>query len=83
MGMDEASALVRALCSSHVDHMSLVCSMCQCLNILVVYGHVRGMRFGTCLVCAACAVAIVVCVTSDGLCCPKLLNVRKQDAYTI
>ena len=24
--------------------------MCQCLNILIVYGHGRGKRLGTCLV---------------------------------
>ena len=58
--------------------------MCLCFNMLVVHiWHGRGMCLGTCLVCAACVVAIVVCVTSDGLFCPKSLPTRKQDAGAI
>ena len=127
MSMDEANALVHALGSSRMHCVSQACSMCQCVNMMVVHGHGRGkrlgtclvlepralcvvnlqhapmfqyagcarlimmvvhghgrgMRLGTCLVCAACAVAIVVCVTSDELCCPKLLHARKQDACAI
>ena len=56
---------------------------CACLNMLAVHGHGRGTHLGTCLVCTACAVAIVVCVTSDGLFCPKSLPTRKQDAGAI
>ena len=52
--------------------------MCQCLNMLAVHGHGRGTRLGTCLMCAACAVAIVAWVTSDGLCCQKSLHAKKQ-----
>ena len=44
---------------------------CARLNMLVVQRHGRGTHLGTCLVCAACAVTIVVCVTSDGLYCPN------------
>ena len=56
---------------------------CARLNMLVVHGHGRGTHLGTCLVCATCAVAIVVCVTSDGLFCPKPLPGKKQDAGVI
>ena len=36
MGMDEASALVHALCFSWVCRVSRVCSMCLCFILLVV-----------------------------------------------
>ena len=54
--------------------------MCQCLNMLVVHGHGRGKRLGTCLVCTACVVAIVACNTGDGSCCPNSLHRNKQHA---
>ena len=57
--------------------------MCCYFNMLVVHGHGRGARLSTCLVCATCAVAIVVYVTSDGLSCPKSSHARKQDAGAI
>ena len=50
MGMDDASALVRALCLSFVHPVSRVCSMCLYFNMLVAHGHGRGTRLGTCLV---------------------------------
>ena len=53
------------------------------LNMLAMHDHGRGTRLGTCLVCATCAVAMVVCVTSDGLFCSKSLLARKQDASAI
>ena len=54
--------------------------MCQCLNMLVVHGHGRGKRLGTCLVCTTCVVAIVACKTGDGSCCPNSLYANKQHA---
>ena len=36
MGMDEASALVRALCFSRMHLVSRVCSMCLCFIMLIV-----------------------------------------------
>ena len=51
--------------------------MCLCFNMLVVHGHGRGTCLGMCLVCGTCAKAIVVCLTSDGLYCPKSLPVRR------
>ena len=38
-GMNEACALVHALCSSSVSHVSLLCSMFECFNVLVKYGY--------------------------------------------
>ena len=35
---------------------------CERLNMLVVHGHGRGMRLGTCLVSAAFVVAFVACI---------------------
>ena len=78
IGMEEASALVSALCSSCVRLVLWVCSMCQCLIMLVVHGNGRGMRLGTCLLYAACVVAIVACVIGDGLRCLKSLHVNKN-----
>ena len=52
--------------------------MFQCLIVLVVHGHGRGMRLGTCLVYATCDVAIVACVIGDGLRCPKSLPIRNK-----
>ena len=57
--------------------------MCQCLIVLVVHNHGRGMRLSTCLVCAVCVVAIVACVTGDGLRCPKSLHANKQHTRAI
>ena len=59
MGMDEARALVRALCNSSVSRVSLLCSMFQCFDFLVGRGHARGMRLGTRPVYATCGVAFV------------------------
>ena len=56
---------------------------CERLNMLVVDGHGRGTLLSTCLVSAACVVATVVCVTSDGLFCPKSLPTKKQDSAAI
>ena len=50
MGMDEASALVRALCSSRVHRVSRACSVCQCLKMLAVSRHGRCKSLGTCFV---------------------------------
>ena len=57
--------------------------MCQCLIVLVVHRHGRGMRLGTCLVYAMCVVAIVACVTGNGLLCQKWLHANKQHARAI
>ena len=57
--------------------------MCLCLNKLVVHKHGRGTRLGTCLVCVACAITIVACITIDVLCCPKSLHANKQHACAI
>ena len=81
MSMDEASALVHPLWSSHVCHVSWVWNMFQCLIVLVVHGNGRGMRLGTCLVHTACVMAIVAFVTGDGLCRPKPLHANKQHAH--
>ena len=53
------------------------------LNMLAVHRHGRGMRLSACLVCTMCVVAIVVCVTSDGLFWPKQLPTRRQDGGVI
>ena len=52
--MDEASALVRALCCNRVSRVLLVYSMRQCFNMPVLHGHGRGKRLGTCLVLQQC-----------------------------
>ena len=59
MSMDEAHALVQALCSSSVSRISLLCSMFECFNVLVGCGHARGMRLATWPVYATRAVAFV------------------------
>ena len=56
---------------------------CARLNMLAVHGRGRGVHLGTCLVRGFCAQAIVVCVTSDGMFCPKSLSARKQDVFAI
>ena len=78
MRMDEAHALVRALCNSSVSRVSLLCSMFQCFDFLVGRGHVRGMWLGTRLVHATCGVAFVAGVTGAGWRCPKTLYAHKQ-----
>ena len=75
--MDEARALVRALCNSSVSRVSLLCSKFQCFNFLVGRGHARGMRLGTRLVYAACGVAFVAGVIGAGWHCPKTLYAHK------
>ena len=77
-GMDEACALVLALCNSSVSCVSLLSSMFHCFHFLVGRGHARGMRLGTRPVYAACGVAFVAGVTGAGWCCPKTLYARKQ-----
>ena len=77
-GMDEARALVRALCNSSVSRVSLLCSMFQCFHFLVKRGHARGMRLGTWPVYATCGVAFITGVTSAGWRCPKTLYAQKQ-----
>ena len=77
-GMDEARALVRALCNSSVSRVSLLCSMFQCFHFLVGRGHARGMRLGTRPVYAACGVAFVADVTGAGWRCPQTLYACKQ-----
>ena len=81
--MDEARALVRALCNSNVSRVSLLCSMFQCFDFLVGRGHAQGMRLGTWPVYAVCGVAFVVGVTGAGWCCPKTLNGHKQHTGAI
>ena len=76
-GMDEARALVCALCNRSVSRVSLFCSMFQCFHFLVGRGHARGMRLGTRPVYAACGVAFVSGVISAAWCCPKTYA-RKQ-----
>ena len=76
--MDEARALVHALCSCNVSPVSLLCSMFQCFDFLVGRGHTRGMRLGTRLVYATCGVAFVAGVTGAGWRCPKTLYAHKQ-----
>ena len=77
-GMDEACALVLALCNSSVSCVSLLSSMFHCFHFLVGRGHARGMRLGTRPVYAACGVAFIASVTGAGWCCPKTLYARKQ-----
>ena len=38
---------------------------------------------GTCLVFAVCVMAIVACMTCDGLCCPQSLHANKHHARVI
>ena len=57
--MDEARALVRALCNSSVSRVSLFFSMFQCFDFLVGRAHARGMQLGTQPVYVACGVAFV------------------------
>ena len=78
MGMDEACALVRALCNSSVSCMSLLCNMFQCFDFLVGRGHARGMQLGTRPVYAACGVTFVAGVTGAGWRCSKTLYAHKQ-----
>ena len=59
-GMDEARTLVRALCNSNVSRVSLLCSMFQCFDFLVGWGHARGMRH-----------TASVCRVWRGLCCKR------------
>ena len=81
------TSLVLQLRASYVvsfQHVPMFqCVGCGRLNMLVVHGHERGTCLGTCLVCIACAMATIVCVTSDRLFCPKSLLARKQDGGTI
>ena len=77
-GMDEARALVHALCSSNVSRVSLLCSMFQCFNFFVGWGHAQGMRLATRPVYAACGVAFVAGVTGARWRCPKRLYAHKQ-----
>ena len=81
--MDEARALVRALCNSNVSLMSLLCNMFQCFDFLVGRGHARGMWLGTWLVYTACGMAFVASVTGAGWCCPKTLYAHKQHTGVI
>ena len=76
--MDEAHALVRALCNSNVSRVSLLCSMFQCFDFLVGWGHARGMQLDTRLVYAACGVAFVAGFTGAGWRCPKTLYAHKH-----
>ena len=76
--MDEAHALVRALCNSSVSRVSLLCNMFQCFDFLVGRGHARGMQLSTQLVYAACGLAFVVGVTGAGWRCPKTLYAHKH-----
>ena len=76
--MDEARALVRALCNSSVSCVSLLCSMFQCFHFLVGRGHARGMQLGTRSVYAVCGVAFVASVTGARWRCPKTLYACKQ-----
>ena len=78
MGMDEARALVHALCNSSVSRVSLLCNMFQCFDFLVGRWHARGMWLGTQPVYAACGVAFVADVTGAGWRCPKTLYAGKQ-----
>ena len=75
--MDEARALVRALCNSSVSRVSLLCSMFQCFDFLVGRGHARGMQLCTRPMYAACGVAFVAGVTGAGWRCPKTLYAHK------
>ena len=75
--MDEARALVHALCSSSVSCVSLLCSMFQCFDFLVGRGHARGMRLGIQLVYATCGLAFVVGVIGAGWRCLKTLYAHK------
>ena len=77
--MDEARALVHALCSSNVCLVSLLCSMFEYFNVLVGCGHARGMQLSMRLVYTACAVAFVAGVTGARCYCPKLLYAHTHD----
>ena len=81
--MDDARALVHALCNSNVSRVSLLCSIFQCFDFLVGWGHARGMQFGTQLVCATCGVAFVASVTGARWHCPKTLYANKQHTCAI
>ena len=76
-GMDEAHALVRALCNSSVSRVSLLCNMFS-VHFLVGRGHARGIGLGTWPVYAACGVAFVAGVTGARWHCPKTLYACKQ-----
>ena len=78
-GMDEARALVHALCSSSVSCVSLLCSMFECFNVLVGCRHAGGKWLGTQPVYATCAVAFVAGVTSARCYCPKSLFAHTHD----
>ena len=83
MGMDEARALVHALCSSSVSRVSLLCIMFQWFDFLVGRGHARGIQFRTWSVCATCGMAFVAGVTGAGWRCPKTLYAHKQRTRAI
>ena len=72
--MDEAHALVRALCNNSVSHVSLLSSMFHCFHFFVGRGHAGGMRLGTWPLYAVYGVAFVA---GAGWCCPKTYA-RKQ-----
>ena len=77
--MDEARALVHALCSNSVSHVSLLCCMLECFNVLVGCEHARGMQLGTQPMYAMCVVAFVVGVTGAGCFCPESLYVHTHN----
>ena len=83
MGMEEARALVHALCSCSVSLVSLLCNMFQCFDFLVGQGHAPGMRLGTRSVYAACGVVFVAGITVAGWRCPKTLYAHKQHTGAI
>ena len=76
--MDEACALVHALCNGSVPRVSFLCSMFQSFDFLIGQGHARGMQLGTRLVYAVYGVAFVAGVTGAGWRCPKTLYAHKQ-----
>ena len=78
--MDEACALVLALCNSNVSRVSLLSSMFHCFHFLVGQGHARGMRLGTWPLYAVCGVAFVAGVTGAGWCCPKTYAHKQRNA---
>ena len=82
-GMDEARALVHALCSSSVSRISLLCSMFECFNVLVGCRHAQGMRLSMRLVYATCGVAFISSVTGARWRCPKTCYIHKQLTRTI
>ena len=83
MGMDEARALVRSLCSNSVSRVLFLCNMFQCFDFLVGWGHARGMRIGTWPVYTTSGVAFVAGVTGAGLYCPKTLYAHKHRSGAI